>query len=238
MMGHSHAVSGLAVGAALLPIAPVHGLTAQVAWMAVWAGSAMLPDFDQRGATIGRMWGWPTQAVATGIGAACRGHRNGTHDLILGPAAFAGIAYASTFHPWALLVVLAFTIGTALKACAFAIPGNTENTVLGNLALSWGGAWWLVHAGIGSPHWLPVAVGGGAVVHILGDALTVGGCPVPFTWFDGHATRYKLGLFRTGSGVERNVVAPALIAVAGGLLWFNSSLFDVTRGLVNAYHGN
>ena len=47
MLGHSHALSGLAAGAATLPWAPVHGTVSQVAWVAAVGGFAMLPDLDE-----------------------------------------------------------------------------------------------------------------------------------------------------------------------------------------------
>ena len=56
MLGHSHALSGLAAGAATLPWAPVHGTVAQMSWIAAAGGFAMLPDLDHRGSTVSDMW--------------------------------------------------------------------------------------------------------------------------------------------------------------------------------------
>ena len=39
---------------------------------------------------------------------------------------------------------MALAIGLALRALNFVIPGRVENTVVGNLVLSWGGAWLLL----------------------------------------------------------------------------------------------
>ena len=47
MLGHSHALSGLAVGAATLPWAPVHGTVAQVAWVSA-VGSAKVHEAEQK----------------------------------------------------------------------------------------------------------------------------------------------------------------------------------------------
>ena len=66
MLGHSHALSGLAVGAATLPWAPVSGPVAQVSWVAAVGGFAMLPYLDQPGSTIGRMWG-PLTDIPSGL---------------------------------------------------------------------------------------------------------------------------------------------------------------------------
>lgn len=82
--------------------------------------------------------------------------------------------------------------------------------MLGNLVLSWGGAWLLLVLGGFTAPWLPVAVAGGVLVHIAGDLLTSGGVPVPLTWIRGTTSRVSLGLFPTGSVLERLVVTPAL----------------------------
>ena len=66
MLGHSHALSGLATGAATLPWVPVHGTVAQVAWVSAVGGFAMLPDLDQKGSTISRMWG-PLTDLPSGL---------------------------------------------------------------------------------------------------------------------------------------------------------------------------
>ena len=65
-------------------------------------------------------------------------------------------------------------IGLALRALNFAIPGRVENTVIGNLVLSWGGAWLLLDHSP-NPGWLPWAVALGCLTHIAGDALTTAG---------------------------------------------------------------
>lgn len=231
MLGHTHALSGLAAGAATLPFAPVHSAAQQTAWVATWGGFAMLPDLDQRGATIGRMWGPVTEILATVIDKISRGHRNGTHDAILSPIVFGGIAWLAGQHPWTSFAMLAFAIGLALHACNFVIPGRTENTVLGNLAMSGFGAWWITAAGHATAPWLPLAVAGGVLVHIAGDWLTVGGIPVPFTWFDGHAERVAGRFFRTGAPVELYLAAPAFCGAALAALYRNTGLYAATAPL-------
>ena len=52
---------------------------------------------------------------------------------------------------------MALAIGLALRALNFVIPGRVENTVVGNLVLSWGGAWLLLEHSP-DPAWLPWAV--------------------------------------------------------------------------------
>lgn len=218
MMGHTHALSGFAAAAATLPWAPVHTASSQTAWIAVWGGMAMLPDLDQRGSTIARMWGPLTSSTASIIGVLARGHRGGTHDALLAPLAFGSLAALAAQHPASRLLVLALAIGLALRACAFAIPGRTESTVVGNLLLSWGGAWLLLHHGAGGPSWLPLAVAGGVLVHIAGDALTDHGVPLPLTWL-GRRRCIGLDLFSTGSPLETVGLAAAFTAVTAWQVW-------------------
>ena len=123
-MGHSHALSGLAVGAATLPWAPVSGPVPQVAWVAAVGGFAMLPDLDQAGSTIGRMWGPISDIPAGLVSRVARGHRWGTHDAVLGPAAFGLLAFLAARATWSSLTLLAVAIGLALHALNFVIPGR------------------------------------------------------------------------------------------------------------------
>jgi membrane-bound metal-dependent hydrolase YbcI (DUF457 family) len=193
MMGHTHALSGLAAGAATIPFAPVSGVREQLAWTACWGGMALLPDLDMRGTTSARMWGPISAAAATVIGALARGHRQGTHDVLLAPLIFAAIAAAAATTPWGARVILAIAIGLALHAVHFVIPGNIERTWPGNLAISSAIAYFIIDHQIPAT-WLPVAVAGGVVIHIVGDALTTEKVPVPLTWMFARKYRIRWGL--------------------------------------------
>src|SRR6185312_12569997 len=124
MLGHSHALSGLAAGAATLPWAPVQGPVAQVAWVAAVGGFAMLPDLDQESSTISHMWGPLTDVPSGVVGRVARGHRWGTHDALLSPVVFGLLALAASRAFWSSLLVLALAIGLALRALNFVIPGR------------------------------------------------------------------------------------------------------------------
>ena len=213
MLGHSHALSGLAAGAATLPWAPVHGAVAQVAWISAAGGFAMLPDLDQRGSTISRMWGPATDVPSGLVGTVARGHRWGTHDAILGPVVFGLLAHLAAGAYWSSLLLMALAIGLALRALHFVIPGRAENTVIGNLVLSWGGAYLLLAHSPG-PAWLPYAVALGVLTHTAGDFLTKEGIPVPLFWLLRRSRLAPIHL-RTGAVVEQAVLVPAfLIAIA------------------------
>ena len=220
MLGHSHALSGLAAGAATLPWAPVEGTVAQVAWVAAVGGFAMLPDLDHSGSTVSDMWGPATDVPSGAIGRLAQGHRWGTHDALLAPLVFGALAVAAAGAFWSSLLLLALAIGLALRALNFVIPGRAENTVVGNLALSWGGAWLLLEHSP-SPGWLPWVVTLGVLTHIAGDAITTAGIPVPLVWI-ARRCRLKLIPLRTGTVLERAVLAPLFLAVAVAFLYVNT----------------
>jgi membrane-bound metal-dependent hydrolase YbcI (DUF457 family) len=220
VLGHSHALSGLAAGAATLPWAPAHGTVSQVAWVAAVGGFAMLPDLDHSGSTVSDMWGPITDVPSGAIGRLAQGHRWGTHDAILGPFAFGALAVAAAGAFWSSLLLMALAIGLALRALNFAIPGRVENTVVGNLVLSWGGAWLLLDHSP-NPGWLPWAVALGCLTHIAGDAITTAGIPVPLVWIF-HRSRLKLLPIRTGATTEKVVLVPLFLAVTVGFVYVNT----------------
>jgi hypothetical protein len=221
VLGHSHALSGLAAGAATLPWAPVQGTVAQVAWISAAGGFAMLPDLDQQGSTISRMWGPATDVPSGLVGTVAGGHRWGTHDAILGTAVFGLLAYAASGAYWSSLLLLALAIGLALRALHFVIPGRAENTVIGNLLLSWGGAWFLLEHSP-SPAWLPWAVAVGVLTHIAGDFLTKEGVPVPLFWLVRRSRLAPIHL-RTGAFVEKAVLVPAFLVAIAVFVYANTA---------------
>jgi hypothetical protein len=224
VLGHSHALSGLAAGAATLPWAPVQGPAGQAAWVAAVGGFAMLPDLDQQGSTISRMWGPLSDAPSGLINFLARGHRWGTHDAVLAPLAFGFLASLAANAFWSSLLVMALAIGLALRALHFVIPGNTETTVIGNLAVSWGGAWYLLDHSP-PPMWLPYAVGLGVLVHIAGDFLTREGIPVPVIWLLRRCRLSPIHL-NTGATVERVLLVPLFLTLAICFLYVNTAVHE------------
>ena len=230
MLGHSHALSGLAVGAATLPWAPLHGTVAQVAWVSAVGGFAMLPDLDQQGSTISRMWGPATDVPSGFVNLVARGHRWGTHDAVLGPLAFGLLAYAAAWSRWSSLLLLALAIGLALRALHVVVPGRAENTVIGNLVLSWGGAWLLLEHSP-SPVWLPLAVVVGVLTHIAGDGLTKEGVPVPLFWVVRRSRLAPVHL-HTGAFVERAVLVPLFVVATVAFLVANTGARELVDPLL------
>jgi LexA-binding, inner membrane-associated putative hydrolase len=236
VLGHSHALSGLAAGAATLPWAPVHGAVAQGAWVAAAGGFAMLPDLDQQRTTISRMWGPVTDLPAALINKISGGHRWGTHDAVLAPLAFGFLAMAAANTFATSLLVLALAIGLALRALHFVIPGRAENTILGNLVISWGGAWlFLDHSP--PPMWLPYAVGVGVLAHIVGDFLTREGVPVPVIWVL-HRCRLSPIHLRTGATVEKVLLVPAFAVATLVFLYLNTGVSAAVDPVVERITGS
>lgn len=233
MMGRTHTLTGLAAGAVTLPLLPVVvgpvDAVEQAAWVLLVGGMALLPDLDHPQATIARMWGPATQLLARGVETVARGHRAGTHDVLLSAPVF-GLAFAASllWLPTAVLTT-ALAVGLALRALAIALPGdNAVEHPLINLTASAAGAWWLVtHYGV--PGWLPFAVALGVLTHIAGDAVTEHGVPVPLSWLTAQPRRLPGGPLDTGGGVERYAVAPALVLLTGWLIAVHTPLLDHAR---------
>lgn len=210
MMGYTHVLSGAAAGLATLPFAPVEDVPSQVAWVLLWAGATLLPDLDSPGAAASRMWGPISRAISIGVARCAGGHRWGTHDPILGPLAFGALAALALLIPAAEIVVVALALGLMIHAVHVTRLSYTGPVL--NLALSWGGAWWLLDSGwISVGWWLPLAVAGGVIVAIIGDALTREGVPVPIVWIRDRSRRWNIATLRTGALIETAVIAPALV---------------------------
>lgn len=235
MMGRTHTLTGLAAGAATLPLLPT-GTTGveQAAWMLTVGGMALLPDLDHPQATVARMWGPVTQALAAAVERLARGHRAGTHDPLVAPVAFGLVFAASLLWLPAGVLTTALAVGLALRALAIALPGdNTVEHPAVNVAVSGAGAWWLLDS-YGIPGWLPWAVALGALVHIAGDAATEGGIPVPLTWATTRPRRFPGGPLDTGGTVERLILAPALVVLTGWLIAAHTPLLGAARDALTA----
>ncbi|ACU39408.1 metal-dependent hydrolase [Actinosynnema mirum] len=232
MMGRTHALTGLCAGLALAPLTAT--TTAQAVVLAlVTAGFALVPDLDHPGARASRLLGPVTgllsQALRAGsrwLYARTRGprderhrgeHRHATHTLVF--AVLVGIGVGAGSAAWGT----PFVVGTVLLGIALA--GDALGDWVLPLAGIAGIALWGTSggdlpgdlAGIGWP--LGIAAGTGCLVHCLGDALTLSGCPVLWpipiageTWYEIRPPRPLR--FRTGGPVEQRLVFPAFVVLA------------------------
>ena len=229
MLGRNHVTSGALAGLATLPLAPVQSPAGAGAWVLGWAGTALLPDLDSHGSSAARMWGPLTQGPAVLIGRLAGGHRWGTHDLLLAPALFAAAAGLASLARAGQLVVMALLLGLILRGLAVT-GGDARLRGPGvNLALSCAGAWWLSGS---AEHGellaiVPWVVAGGVIVHILGDALTLSGVPVPLLWLVDRRHTWRLGLFRTGGQLELLLVTPVLSIACLVLIFARTDVQDL-----------
>lgn len=223
MLGRDHALSGAATGLAVaefglhLTVFPALALTGFMACFAV------LPDLDCVGSCAARSLGFLSEGFARCVALVSGGHRHGTHSL-LGIAVFTGyVALATLFgaHPWdslwwadAALVLLAVFLALAIAAGlrAFRIHGHVADALALGAAFAAAVTGW--HTIL-----IPLACGLGCLVHVLGDMLTVEGCPLAWPWTLRH---YRLlpspFAFVTGTWRENLVVAPALLLALGWLV--------------------
>ena len=194
-MAPGHVASGVASGIATSIVVADQDLRTRVAWVAVWTGFVLLPDWDSSGTKVARMWGpvsgglrvrfWRggrrhrlVPGITDIVGTVCGGHRRGSHS-VLGLLAVLVSAWVASWFPVGTGILMAVCTGLVLAAIGTIIPGKDPGDIWPiNLAVSvlvgWG-AWandWTV------PGWLPWAMFGGAAVHILGDMITVQGCPL------------------------------------------------------------
>lgn len=226
MMGYNHVTCGVIAGLTILPVAPVHDWSTRTAWVIAFGGTALLPDLDSHNATASRMWGPLTGALGGLVATIAGGHRQGTHDAVLAPAAFAAVVAAATLHPIALGVVLAVLIGLALRGIVLSGGGRIAAPM--NFLLSLACSCWLVTHGAAHTPLLPWVVAGGVLIHIAGDLLTDEGVPIPILWLLGHRQRLSLGLFTTGRRLEKLLVAPALSILGLWLFCVRVGIHDVT----------
>lgn len=189
MMGGHHAACGAAAWVAVTSTAPfalgVHPVSAVgvVTGSLVCAGAALLPDADHRDATIAHSLPPVSEWVARFVERTSGGHRHGTHSIV-GVAVFTALAWLAGLvsvdtASFGTVEVGAGVVTILLAAFALDALKLTRGRVspwLVSVAM----AVFIAFAAPDEWNWLPVAVGLGVVVHIVGDMLTTGG--VPLLW--------------------------------------------------------
>lgn len=210
MKGYSHALTGAAgwlaitnaaplpaaifgdndlqLGVNLLNAAPEVALTGSV----LMAGGAMTPDGDHRNSTIAHSLPPLSNIACAGIEKISGGHRHGTHSLI-GILAFTLLAWLASFITIEIEgrtvalgagLVAVPLVAIAMKGLGIRLGrrGSVLNTSLGPWIVSVGTAGLATYYLDYQWTWLPLAVGLGAFVHCLGDALTIQGVPWLWPW--------------------------------------------------------
>jgi membrane-bound metal-dependent hydrolase YbcI (DUF457 family) len=215
-LGHTHALSGAATGAAV-GLFILHTRTSGTADLALLsAGFAVVPDIDKCGATVSRSFGFLTESFAWLVGRISGGHRHGTHSLI-GIGVFTGLTFLACKYradwPGRVGLMLLLAIGFAAGLRALRIGGHFADALALAAAayICWKG-WNLTL--------IPIAAAAGTATHIVGDMLTIEGCPLlwPFT-----LAHFKIlprpFSFRTGTWREHIVLVPLLFVALAWLAY-------------------
>jgi membrane-bound metal-dependent hydrolase YbcI (DUF457 family) len=216
----------------------------------ICAGAALAPDLDQPSATISRAFGPPSRLLAILIGKLSElvynatrakgerrrsgGHRTLTHTWIWAALVGAGFSAAAVaWGRWAVLITLFIHVVLAVEGLLWRMARVSSDVLVWLLGAT---SAWLLAAVLDEPgngsNWLfendpylwiglPIVIG--AVVHTLGDALTISGCPMLWPLPIAGKRWYPLGTprfmrFRAGAWVENRILMPAfmVIGAAGG----------------------
>lgn len=219
MMGRTHMLTGVmaASGTAFVTGADV---PSGLILFSLLPGFALFNDIDHPDATASRTLGGFTR-----IPALFMGHRRETHSLP-GIAALALGTYLATINlgnvvancwltfvlvvGWLSALRIITTVCKDLKICR--IPRGVGWVPV---LVAVGVVWWpteLAHVGIRFPLWmLPWALGVGMLVHLIGDIITLQGCPLmwPFS-----SKKTRLGWFRTNGFGEAVATGVILFGIA------------------------
>ncbi|WP_419993318.1 metal-dependent hydrolase [Streptomyces boninensis] len=249
----SGAAAWLGVGAAATAAGHGMPWPVLVVGALICSGAALAPDLDHKSATISRAFG-PLSRMLCGIidnlssavykatrkpGDSRRsgGHRTLTHTWLW--AALMGVGFSALAvlgGRWAVLFILFVHMVLAIEGLLWRAARMSSDILVWLLgaAAAWILAGVLDQPGKGSDWlfaepgqeylWLGLPIVLGSLVHCVGDALTVSGCPILWPVPIGRKRWYPLGppefmRFRAGSWVELKVLSPAfmLLGAAGGL---------------------
>lgn len=232
---------GLASAAADRPMPAAVLLTGTL----ICAGAALAPDLDQKQATISRAFGPPSRWLAgfidklsaavynasRGRGDRRRsgGHRTLTHTWVWAVLIGAGFSAAAiAWGRWAVLVILFIHMVLAVEGLLWRMARVSSDVLVWLLGATsaWILAGWLDQPGNGSDWlfpgeaylWIGLPIVVGAVVHTLGDSLTVSGCPMLWPLSIKGRRWYPLGppnfmRFRAGAWVENKVLMPLFLVL-------------------------
>lgn len=213
MMGRTHALTGYAAGIGAT-YAVTLSVPAAIVGTVLCAGAALVPDIDHKEATITKTFGPVTRLLSVLVRKISGGHRYGTHSALgimaIGAMAQYGVMYRHTSVPAQVILIVLMCLAFAGPIRLLRIPGWIDDlapipVVIGIVCFT------SVPLDV-----VPPALMLGCAIHVLGDVVTKGGCPLlwPFS-----LKRFKLDLFKTNGITERYVVIPVVIlAIFIGIL--------------------
>ncbi|MCM2429684.1 metal-dependent hydrolase [Streptomyces sp. RKAG337] len=215
----------------------------------ICAGAALAPDLDHKAATISRAFGPISKALceiidklsyatykATRMKGDPRrtgGHRTLTHTWLWAALIGGGCSAAALFGGrWAVLGILFVHMVLAVEGLLWRQARASSDVLVWLLGAT--GAWvladvlddpgngkdWLFTEPGQHYLWIGIPIVLGSLVHCIGDALTVSGCPILWPIPIGRKRWYPMGppkfmRFRAGSWVEIKVLTPAFFVLGG-----------------------
>ncbi|MGW6978239.1 metal-dependent hydrolase [Streptomyces sp. NPDC054932] len=245
----SGAAAWLGVGAATAAAGHPMPWPVLVVGALICAGAALAPDLDHKSATISRAFGPLSKGLCEVVdkisyavykGTRSKkdarrtgGHRTLTHTWLWAVLIGGGASVlAVTADRWGVLALLFVHLVLAVEGLLWRaarmssdvlvwLLGATSAWILaGVLDQPGNGANWLFTDPGQEYLWLGLPIVLGALVHDIGDALTVSGCPVLWPLPIGGKRWYPIGppkamRFRAGSWVELKVLMPVFILLGG-----------------------
>lgn len=249
----SGAAAWLGVGAAAHAAGQPMPWPVLVVGALICAGAALAPDLDHKSATISRAFG-PLSRVLCGVvdnisyavytatrsrfdARRSGGHRTLTHTWLWAVLVGAGMSLlAVQGGRWAVLGILFVHMVLAIEGLLWRAARVSSDVLVWLLgaAAAWilaevldqpgNGAGWLFTDPGQEYLWLGLPILLGALVHDIGDALTVSGCPILWPIPIAGKRWYPVGpprslRFRAGSWVELKVLMPVfmLLGALGGM---------------------
>jgi hypothetical protein len=246
----SGAAAWLGVGAAAAAWGHAMPWPVLVVGALISSGAALAPDLDHKAATISKAFGPFSHALCGVVDALSHfayrrtrkpgdssgrsgGHRTLTHTwlwAVLIGAGASGLAVVG--GRWAVLAILFVHMVLAVDGLLWRAARTSSHilvwllgafaawTLAGVLNDPGNGSGWLF-TGPGQQYlWLGLPIVLGALVHDLGDAITVSGGPILWPIPIGRKRWYPVGTpkairFRAGSKVELKVLMPAFMILGG-----------------------
>ncbi|MFD4985529.1 metal-dependent hydrolase [Streptomyces sp. NPDC058374] len=215
----------------------------------ICAGAALAPDLDHKSATISRAFGPVSRGLceiidrlSAAVYKATRGkgdprrnggHRTLTHTWLWAVLIGAGASATAVLGGrWAVLGLLFVHMVLAVEGLLWRHARVSSDVLVWLLgaAGAWilagvldqpgNGAGWLFTEPGQEYLWLGLPIILGALVHDIGDALTVSGCPILWPIPVGRRRWYPVGppkamRFKAGSWVEIKVLMPAFMLLGG-----------------------
>ncbi|MBT3158150.1 metal-dependent hydrolase [Streptomyces sp. CHA1] len=245
----SGAAAWLGVGALATAMGHTMPWPVLVTGALICAGAALAPDLDHKSATISRAFGPISRGLceiidrlSAAVYKATRGkgdprrnggHRTLTHTWVWAVLIGAGASAAAvTGGRWAVLALLFVHMVLAVEGLLWRQARVSSDVLVWLLgaAGAWilagildepgNGAGWLFTQPGQEYLWLGLPIVLGALVHDIGDALTVSGCPILWPIPIGRRRWYPVGppkamRFKAGSWVEIKVLMPAFMLLGG-----------------------